>query len=158
MMEAGSGRPLFGPALRFAVATFVAALFAVASASAGTRVNVSRGAAIHGYDPVAYFDQGKPVKGSRELTLMWMDVEWRFASEEHRARFRENPEAYAPQFGGYCAWAVSRGSLADGDPKVWRIVDGKLYLNYSRGVHEKWERDIPGNVARAEEQWPGLVD
>jgi hypothetical protein len=113
--------------------------------------------ALGGYDPVAYFTQGKPLAGKRDITFTWKGVTWRFANESNRDLFKEKPEAYAPQYGGYCAWAVSRGYTAKGDPRYWKIVDGKLYLNYDAGVQKDWEKDIPGNVGRADKNWPTVL-
>lgn len=117
-----------------------------------------RGLAIRGYDPVAYFTEGKPVEGSSEYTAEWKDAIWRFASAAHRDQFVQNPKRYAPQYGGYCAWAVANGDTASTDPEAWKIVDGKLYLNYSRETQAKWEEDIPGNIEKADRNWPKLVD
>ena len=117
-----------------------------------------RGLAIKGYDPVAYFTDSKPVEGDSDFTFEWMDAKWRFANAEHRDMFAKDPEKYAPQFGGYCAWAVSQGYTANIDPDAWKIVDGKLYLNYSKDIQEKWSKDIPGNIKKAEENWPKLRD
>jgi len=113
--------------------------------------------AIAGYDPVAYFTDGKPVKGKKEHTLEWNGARWRFASGEHLQLFRESPEQYAPQYGGYCAWAVSQGDTADIDPEQWQIVDGKLYLNYNREIQERWQQDIEGHIAAADRHWPELL-
>ena len=115
------------------------------------------GIAIDGTDAVAYFTQGKPVAGSPHITHDWMGVTWRFASQENRAAFAANPEAYAPQYGGYCAYAVSEGYTASTVPEAWKIVDGKLYLNYSRGIQRRWERDIPGRIAAGDANWPGVL-
>ena len=115
-----------------------------------------RGLAIRGTDPVAYFTQGGPRRGMKDVTFDWMGATWAFTSKNHRDAFAEDPEAYAPQFGGYCAWAVSRNYTASTDPEAWRIVDGKLYLNYSKKVQGWWEGDIPGNIAKGEANWPGL--
>ena len=117
----------------------------------------ARGAAINGYDPVAYFTDGRAVKGSSAITHSWTGAEWRFATEANRAAFVSAPERYAPQFGGYCAWAVSNGYTASTDPDAWKIVDGRLYLNYSRRVQRRWERDIPGNIARGNANWPSVL-
>ena len=117
-----------------------------------------RGLALSGYDAVAYFQEGRPVAGDSANTLEWMGATWRFASPENLARFRKAPESYAPQYGGYCAWAVANGYTASGDPEAWRIVDGRLYLNYSAEIQKKWEVDIPGYIARAEASWPKLRD
>jgi YHS domain-containing protein len=114
--------------------------------------------AVGGYDPVAYFTEGKPVQGRRDITFAWKGVTWRFASERNRELFKSRPEAYAPQYGGYCAWAVSRGYTAKGDPRYWKVVDGKLYLNYDAGVQQDWERDVPGNIAKGDEHWPAVLD
>jgi hypothetical protein len=85
-----------------------------------------------------------------------MGATWRFASAEHRDRFAVDPERYAPQYGGYCAWAVSQGYTAKIDPAAWKIVDDKLYLNYSKDVQSQWSSDIPGNIAKADANWPGI--
>jgi YHS domain-containing protein len=114
--------------------------------------------AVSGYDPVAYFADGKPVEGSGDYEYEWKGATWRFASAENLATFKADPEKYAPQYGGYCAWAVSQGYTASADPDVWRIVDGKLYLNYSKAIQQKWEQDIPGNISKADANWPKVLD
>jgi len=116
------------------------------------------GTAINGYDPVAYFDEGRPVEGSSAFTHDWNGATWRFSSAENRDRFAATPEAFAPQYGGYCAWAVSQGYTASTDPEAWKIVDGKLYLNYSKSVQAQWEGDIPGNIAKGDTNWPRVLD
>lgn len=113
--------------------------------------------AVGGYDPVAYFSEGHPVKGERQFTLKHQGAEWRFASAANREAFAAAPQKYAPQYGGYCAWAVSQGYTASGDPQYWKIVDGKLYLNYDADVQKKWERDIPGFIAKADHNWPAVL-
>lgn len=110
--------------------------------------------AVGGYDPVAYHTQGKPVQGSGSFTTRWKGATWRFASAENRALFLADPERYAPQYGGHCAWAVSQGYTAKGDPNHWRVVDGKLYLNYNAQVQTDWEKDIPGHIRNANGNWP----
>ena len=114
--------------------------------------------AVSGYDPVAYFTQGKPVEGSGDHEYEWNGATWRFSSAENLDSFKSDPLAYAPQYGGYCAWAVSQGYTASSDPEVWRIVDGKLYLNYSEDVGKKWVKDIPGFIAKADANWPKVLD
>lgn len=114
--------------------------------------------AVSGYDPVAYFTQGKPVEGSGDHEYEWNGATWRFSSAENLNSFKSDPLAYAPQYGGYCAWAVSQGYTASSDPEVWRIVDGKLYLNYSEDVGKKWVKDIPGFIAKADANWPKVLD
>lgn len=114
--------------------------------------------AIDGTDPVAYFTDGRPVEGSDDITFTWKGAVWRFATAEHRDLFKATPEKFAPQYGGYCAWAVSNGDTADIDPRAWKIVDGKLYLNYSLDVQKKWEADVKGNILKADANWPRLRD
>lgn len=115
------------------------------------------GGAIRGYDPVAYFTEGKPVEGSSSYQTEWKGATWYFSSADNLAKFEADPEAFAPQYGGYCAWAVAQGYTASIDPKAWDIVDGKLYLNYSKGVQSKWAADIPGFITKADANYPGLV-
>ena len=114
--------------------------------------------AVGGYDPVAYFTEGRPVPGLEAFELEWKGATWRFASAEHRARFEAHPEQYAPRYGGYCAWAMAQGREASGDPRFWKIVEGRLYLNYDGSVQKKWETDIPGFIERADMQWPRLLE
>lgn len=115
------------------------------------------GLAIRGTDPVAYFTEGAPVAGSADHQLMWQGTTWRFASAENMMAFEMDPGSYAPQFGGYCAYAVSQGYTAPTDPEAWTIYEGKLYLNFSRRVRRIWERDIPGNIAAGEANWPAVL-
>ncbi len=115
------------------------------------------GKAIKGYDPVAYFTQGKPVKGDSDHTYEWSGAKWYFASKQNLEAFSADPERYAPQYGGYCAWAVSEGYTAKIDPDAWYIHDDKLYLNYSASIQSKWQRDVPGNIAKGDANWPGIV-
>jgi YHS domain-containing protein len=112
--------------------------------------------AVHGYDVVAYFEDGKPVPGVTEYSFTWSGARWLFASAAHRDLFAAHPESYAPQYGGYCAYAVAKGDLVDIDPAAFTIVDGKLYLNYSLDIQKKWSLDIPGYVKKADANWPGL--
>ena len=131
----------------------------VASLTAGEGQAVNRdrqGVAIDGYDPVAYFVDGKPVRGLTEYEQTWNGARYRFASAANRDRFANSPESFAPQYGGFCAYAVSRGYTADIDPAAWSIVDGKLYLNYSIRVQRTWEGDAAGNIRKADANWPTL--
>ena len=150
---------------KIAVPLVVAAAFLLALAmplQAETKSEVFknwRGVAIKGYDPVAYQKDGKPVEGSSKFELEWKDAKWRFASAEHRDLFKSDPEKYAPQYGGYCAWAVSQGYTAGVDPKnAWIIVGEKLYLNYNVDIQKKWANDIAGNIKKADANWPGVLD
>ncbi|WP_342078388.1 YHS domain-containing (seleno)protein [Yoonia sp. SS1-5] len=116
------------------------------------------GIAIDGTDPVAYFKQGAPVAGDPTITHDWEGATWQFSSAENRDLFAADPAAYAPQYGGYCAYAVSEGYTASTVPEAWRIVDGKLYLNYSRRIQRRWERDIPGRIAAGDRNWPTVLN
>jgi YHS domain-containing protein len=115
-------------------------------------------AAVGGYDPVAYFTEGKPVEGKSEFATEWKGAKWYFASRENLDKFLAMPEAYAPQYGGYCAYGVAQGSAVKGDPELWRIVDGKLYLNYSKDVVGLWVKDIPGFIVKANANWPKVLE
>ena len=140
------------------LATGVAPL-AAREMGGGQAVNRDRsGLAIGGYDPVAYFVEGKPTRGLSEFEYAWNGTTYRFANAANRDRFAKDPEAFAPQYGGFCSWAVSRGYTADVDPNAWRIVEGKLYLNYSVRVQRTWEGDIPGNIKKADSNWVTLRD
>ncbi|NIP18325.1 MAG: YHS domain-containing protein [Xanthomonadales bacterium] len=101
---------------------------------------------------------GKPVEGSSDHEYEWNGATWRFASADNLDAFKADPEKYAPQYGGYCAWAVAQGYTASTDPEAWEIVDGKLYLNYNDSVQAAWKKDIPGFIQKADTNWPGLVD
>ena len=153
-----SRRSILGLALTAVVAAAIAAVALPRGSVAEpvAPVFAEDGIAIRGTDPVAYFTDGRAVPGDAAIHADWMGARWQFASAEHRALFVADPAAYAPQFGGYCSWAVAEGYTAAIDPEAWKIVDGKLYLNYSVRVQKKWARDIAGNIARADANWPGL--
>jgi hypothetical protein len=121
------------------------------------QVNAEDGIAVRGTDVVAYATQGRPVAGRAEFAHAWRGATWRFATAAQRDLFAANPERYAPAYGGFCAYAVSEGYTAPIDPAAWRIVDGRLFLNYDRSVQRRWERDIPGRVARGDANWPRLA-
>ena len=129
-----------------------------AAATKQAQIYSYQGLAIRGADPVAYFTEGMAVKGSTDYEYEWKGATWRFSSAENMAKFAANPDAYAPQYGGYCAKAVSEGNLASVDPTVWRIVNGKLYLNYSADVQQQWVADIPGNIAKGDQNWDGVLN
>jgi len=140
-------------ALLFALGVPVLASASPAPSVSATEDNV----AIGGYDPVGYFTEGRPVPGSTAFTLRWNGATWRFASAGSRTRFEANPGANAPAFGGYCAWAISQNYIAPGDPLVWRIVDGRLYLNFNRRAQLLWETDLAGAIARGNANWPNVL-
>ncbi len=142
---------------------FVAAAIALAPAvlfpppaDAQTAVYTERfsNLALQGYDPVAYFKDGAPARGSREFTHAHGGATYRFVSAAHRDAFIADPDAYLPQYGGHCAWAVAQGYRAKGDARYWRIVDGRLYLNFNARVQQDWEADIPGFITAADAKWP----
>lgn len=113
--------------------------------------------AVSGYDPVAYFTENKPVKGDPKFSFDYQGAKWQFASQENRDKFAAAPQHFAPQYGGYCAWAVSQGYTASGDPMFWKIVQGKLYLNFDAEVQKKWELDIAGFIQKANTNWPSAL-
>lgn len=114
------------------------------------------GLALRGYDPVAYFTEGKAAEGRKEFTYEYAGAKWRFISTKHRDLFTANPEKYTPQYGGYCAWGISQAKFFDGDPQVWKIVGGKLYVNYNKEIERTWEQNIPGFIEQADHNWPAL--
>jgi len=129
-----------------------------AFAKSAPEVNVEAdGLAARGYDVTAYFTDGKAVRGSASHQLQYKGATWRFASAEAQARFQADPAAYAPQFGGYCSWAVSQGYVAPGDPEQWKIVDGRLYLNFNARAKELWEADQAEAIKRGHDNWPGVL-
>lgn len=113
--------------------------------------------AVGGHDVVAYFTENRPVRGDKRFSFEFKGAAWHFASAVNRDLFVAGPERYAPQYGGYCAWAVSEGSTASADPAFWKIVDRKLYLNYDAQVQKKWENDIAGHIRKADRNWPGVL-
>ena len=143
--------------LSAAAAAPAAALFTRPAMAAEPYVFSIDGVAIRGADPVAFFTEAAPVVGRREHALMWEGTTWHFASVENMEMFMANPTAYAPKYGGYCAFALSKGSLATTVPEAWTVHDGKLYLNYSVNVRQIWSEDIPGNIALADAQWPAIL-
>ena len=114
------------------------------------------GLALRGYDPVAYFDADKAMEGNPQFTYDWNGAKWLFSNMENLEKFRRNPEAFAPQFGGYCAFAVSKGYTANGDPNAWKVVNGKLYLNYSPDVKKMWEAEQEQRIRQGEANWEGF--
>lgn len=112
--------------------------------------------AIDGYDAVAYFTEGHPVKGSKEFSFEYQGAVWRFASREHLEMFKADPEAYAPQYGGYCAYAVANGDTASAEPDLWTIHNGKLYLNYNRRINEEFRGNIDAFIQQADSNWPRI--
>lgn len=119
-------------------------------------VFVSDGKAIRGYDPVAYFTAGKPAKGTDQFVYTWNNAKWYFSSQKNLDLFKAHPEKYAPQYGGYCAYGLSRGYKASIVPEAWTIDNGKLYLNYSLSVREDWDKNRKERIAKADKYWPEI--
>ena len=128
-------------------------LLAAIGTLADTTVFETNSGAIRGYDPVAYFRESRAVEGSEQFVDTWNNTTWYFASAENRDAFREDPERYAPQYGGHCAYAMRSGKLVSVDPEAWHIIDGKLYLNYSKRIQKRWLKDPAGFIAEADAQW-----
>jgi YHS domain-containing protein len=144
-----------------AAAALLALLFTAFSAHARSNeiyTGLLSSLAVGGYDAVAYFKVGRPVPGKAEFATEYKGATWRFSTRENLEAFKASPAAYAPQYGGYCAWAVSQNYTASGDPQYWKIVNGKLYLNYDASVQAKWEKDIPGFIVKADKNWPGVLN
>lgn len=137
---------------------WLAAPLGAAPAKPAVFTGLVEGVAVGGYDPVAYFAAGRAEKGSDQITLEHEGATWRFSGEGNRDAFKADPARYAPQYGGYCAFAVSQGYTAKADPEAWTIHDGKLYLNYDKKVRAQWEKDIPGYVAKSDANWPGVLE
>ncbi|EQA35131.1 YHS domain protein [Leptospira inadai serovar Lyme str. 10] len=112
--------------------------------------------AIRGYDPVSYFSDNKAVAGDDKFQTTWNGAKWKFSSRKNMDAFKKKPENFAPQYGGYCAYAMRDGETYEIDPNAWKIVEGKLYLNYNEKVNGFWSRDIPGNIKKADDQWVKL--
>lgn len=149
---------------RRALALFaaLAVLFGLAGAAHAAKPEIYTGVlsnvAAGGYDVVAYFDQSAPVKGSAAFKTEYKGAEWRFSTAANLEKFKASPEAFAPRYGGYCAWAAAQGYTAPGNPNYWSLVDGKLYLNYDAKVQTDWLKDVPGFIAKANANWPGILD
>jgi len=137
------------------------AVLAVLSCSRSSPFNpvniTSAGIAIKGYDPVAYFTEQIPVKGSAAFEYLWSGAKWRFATAEHRDLFKADPEKYAPKYGGYYAYAVSQDKIVDIDPEAWTVLGGRLYLNVSLDVRRLWEKNKEEYIRKADENWPRML-
>jgi len=138
--------------IRWFFAALVLAMSA-AGASAGDYFE-KNGIALRGYDPVAYFKSGQPVRGTVAYTAEYRGSTFQFASQANRDAFVAAPAKYAPQYGGFCAFGAAGGYKAATDPTAFSVVDGKLYLNYDRAVQKEWSKDVPGFIAKADKNWP----
>ncbi len=128
-------------------------MFCAGSVIAQKEIFSKSNTAIQGYDPVAYFKESKPVKGKNEFSYVWKGATWNFFNSQNLSEFKSNPEAFAPQYGGYCAYGVAEGHKAPTSPDAWTIVDGKLYLNYDKGVKALWSKDQKGFIKMADKNW-----
>jgi len=146
---------------------FAALLVSATAAWAGPQYIDGTGYAVSGYDVVAYRDlmaspvgtpQPEGVEGNALITAEYNGATWAFSTQENRDRFMKDPAYFAPQFDGHCAYGVAQGGKVPGNPNLWRIVDDKLYLNITKVVVGFWEEDIPGNIAKANGNWPGIAD
>jgi len=135
---------------------FISALLilSIGHGYAQSEIFIKSDAAIQGYDPVAYFKIAMPVKGRPEFTYKWKDAVWYFSSQANLNDFKSNPEKFAPQFGGYCAYGMAEGHKASTSPDAWTVVDDKLYLNYNKNVKELWAQDRSGYIEKADKNWP----
>jgi YHS domain-containing protein len=143
------------PLLLAAILTLALPLFGQSK----TLLNVDKaGLALQGYDPVAFFTENKPVKGKAEFKSVRQGATYQFASAENKAQFDTEPAKFEPALGGYCAYGVSRNKLVSIDVEAFQIVNGRLLLQYSKGVRNDFNKDAPGNLAKADANWPGLVE
>lgn len=113
--------------------------------------------ALSGFDSVAYFREGKAVEGNEDFSIKYQGATWQFKDQSNMDAFLLSPESYAPQYGGYCAWAVAHDNTAKGDPEQWHITDGKLYLNYDEDIREKWLKDKKALITTADSNWPRVL-
>lgn len=135
----------------------VATFFGLPARAAEPETFQTDGIAINGIDPVGYFTDARPVEGSAAFEVTHNGATWRFASAANKAAFESDPEKYGARFGGYCAYAASKGYLAPTVPEAWTVYEDRLYLNFSLRARELWQQDIPGNIALGEANWPGIL-
>jgi YHS domain-containing protein len=122
-----------------------------------SEIFISTSGAINGYDVIAYFNEGKPVLGKAEYTFTWKGASWYFSTQENLDTFKTSPEKYAPMYGGYCAFGMSRGYKAPTQPDAWTIVEGKLYLNYNTKVQQTWISNQKEFIEKADLNWPKII-
>ncbi len=125
----------------------------VAQKNSNNEIYSNKAGAIKGYDPVAYFSNHQPMKGKSDVTFSWKNATWHFANEENKAAFIKNPEQYAPQYGGYCAYGLAKGYKVKIEPDAWAIENGKLYLNYDKSVQKDWDKGRKEYIKIANENW-----
>ncbi len=137
--------------------SFLFSISFAATAQKSEVFNTSDGA-IHGYDPVAYFKEHKPVKGDKKYSTTWKSANWYFVSQQNLDAFKVKPDMYAPQYGGYCAYGLATGHKATTEPDAWLISDGKLYLNYNKDIQAKWKMKQAEYIQTANKNWPEIKD
>jgi len=140
------------------LSTVVLLLILTGARAQKSAIFIAEGKAIKGYDPVAFFTESRPVKGQDSLMYVWNGAKWEFSSRANLDRFKAEPEKYAPQYGGYCAYGTSQGHKAPTQVDTWSVIDGKLYFNYNMKVKETWVKDRAALITKADEQWPVLKD
>jgi hypothetical protein len=134
-------------------------LFAITAASAQkSEIFEQDGVAIKGYDAVAFHTEARAMKGSNQFTYRWKDTNWLFENQANLDMFKKDPEKYAPQYGGYCAYGTADGHKAPTETDTWTVKDNKLYFNYNKKVQEKWSKDIPGYIEKADKNWVEIKD
>jgi YHS domain-containing protein len=144
--------------MKSAFAGILALLFIPLAFAGQPQTFANNDGAIRGYDPVAYFIMGEPTQGKSKYATKWQGAIYKFSSADNLTLFKSDPERYAPQYGGYCAYAMSKGAIATTDPEAWSIVNGKLYLNFSIAVQKRWQKDIPGHIRAANNNWPQALN
>lgn len=137
--------------------TALSTLALTVMSAAGELVSIDKkGLALQGYDPVAYFTVKKPTKGSPQFTATYKGARYQFANAEHKAEFEKSPARYEPQFGGYCGYAASINKISPISPEYWQVLDGRLVLQHNQKAWDLWTRDVPGNLKKADANWPQL--
>lgn len=138
---------------------FCHAFFLVSALAIGQKTVIyqNEDGAIKGYDPVAYFNANKALKGDKNISYEWMNATWYFTSEENLELFKRSPEKFIPQYGGYCSYAVAKGYTAKVDPTSWKVIDGKLYLSYNQSIMKNWENYQDKYIEEANDNWPEII-
>ena len=154
-------RPLLAALMLTAAQTALLATMPVKAGVPGSpsQINLdAHGVALGGYDPVVYFDGGKPTHGIATISASYGGARYLFASSEHRRAFLKNPRKYVPEFGGFCVVGTAFGEKVDADPKTGEVVNGKLYLNNNQRALDIFNKDQPGTIAKAKSNWPTVKD